>query len=197
MPKAKRERRERTDHYHLIQQWCHTPEQRLYEGFARVSFSASRQARTARAKDRYERRCRTIRAVLATAGQEARKGETRMILEAMKMEHSIRTPYDEVAPSLLTETATWYRPIPCCWRWQRRKPMGKTYWQAIVEADEPVPANRSVAERSLLLGSTDPRPARSPDVVAGATSGLLSPFFVAPVHQQTFTEVRSFICYQP
>ena len=32
MPKAKRERRERTDHYHLIQQWCHTPEQRLYEG---------------------------------------------------------------------------------------------------------------------------------------------------------------------
>jgi hypothetical protein len=148
-------------------------------GFARVSFSASRQARTARAKDRYERRCRTIRAVLATAGQEARKGETRMILEAMKMEHSIRTPYDEVAPSLLTETATWYRPIPCCWRW-------KTYWQAIVGADEPVPANRSVAERSLLLGSTDPRPARSPDVVAGATSGLLSPFFVAPVHQQTF-----------
>jgi hypothetical protein len=138
-----------------------------------------------------------IRLVLATAGQEARKGETRMILEAMKMEHSIRTPYDEVAPSLLTETATWYRPIPCCWRWQRRKPMGKTYWQAIVEADEPVPANRSVAERSLLLGSTDPRPARSPDVVAGATSGLLSPFFVAPVHQQTFTEVRSFICYQP
>jgi hypothetical protein len=75
--------------------------------------------------------------------------------------------------------------------------MGKTYWQAIVKADEPVPAHRSVAERSLLLGSTDPRPARSPDVVAGATSGLLSPFFVAPVHQQTFTEVRSFICYQP
>ena len=32
MPKAKRERRERTDHSHLIQQWCHTPEQRLYEG---------------------------------------------------------------------------------------------------------------------------------------------------------------------
>src|SRR5215472_9094718 len=32
MPKAKRERRERTDNYHLIQQWCHTPEQRLYEG---------------------------------------------------------------------------------------------------------------------------------------------------------------------
>ena len=32
MPKAIRERRERTDTYHLIQQWCHTPEQRLYEG---------------------------------------------------------------------------------------------------------------------------------------------------------------------
>ena len=64
--------------------------------------------------------------------------------------------------------------------------MGKTYWQAIVEADEPVPAHRSVAERSLLLGSTDPRPARSPDVVAGATSYLLSPFFVAPVHKPPF-----------
>ena len=61
--------------------------------------------------------------------------------------------------------------------------MGKTYWQAIVEADEPVPANRSVAERSLLLGSTDPRSARSPDVVTGATSRLLSPF-VAPAHQR-------------
>ena len=32
MPKAKRERRERTDSYHLIKQWCRTPEQRLYEG---------------------------------------------------------------------------------------------------------------------------------------------------------------------
>src|SRR6266849_395140 len=42
------------------------------------------------------------------------------------------------------------------------------------------------SDQATLLGSTDPRPARSPDVVAGATSGLLSPFFVAPVHQQTF-----------
>lgn len=32
MPRAQRERRERTDNYHLILQWCHTPEQRLYEG---------------------------------------------------------------------------------------------------------------------------------------------------------------------
>jgi transposase InsO family protein len=32
MPKAKRERRERTDNFPLIQQWCRTPEQRLYEG---------------------------------------------------------------------------------------------------------------------------------------------------------------------
>lgn len=32
MPEAKRERRERTDNYHLLQQWCRTPEQRLYEG---------------------------------------------------------------------------------------------------------------------------------------------------------------------
>src|SRR6266516_2411061 len=30
MLKAKRERRERTDNYHLLQQWCRTPEQRLY-----------------------------------------------------------------------------------------------------------------------------------------------------------------------
>jgi hypothetical protein len=88
-------------------------------------------------------------------------------------------------------------PIPCCWRWQRRKPTGKTYWQAIREADEPAPANRSVAERPLLLGSTDPRPARGPDVMAGATSGLPSPVFVASVHQQTFPAVRSFIWYQP
>jgi transposase InsO family protein len=36
MPKAKRVRRERTDNYHLIQQWCHTPEQRLYEGIRPV-----------------------------------------------------------------------------------------------------------------------------------------------------------------
>lgn len=36
MPKAKRERRERTDNYHLIKQWCHTPEQRLYEGIRPV-----------------------------------------------------------------------------------------------------------------------------------------------------------------
>ncbi|HLV99046.1 MAG TPA: helix-turn-helix domain-containing protein [Ktedonobacterales bacterium] len=36
MPKAKRERRERTDNYHLIQQWCLTPEQRLYEGIRPV-----------------------------------------------------------------------------------------------------------------------------------------------------------------
>src|SRR5260370_33476898 len=42
------------------------------------------------------------------------------------------------------------------------------------------------SDQATLLGSTDPPPARSPDVVAGATSGLLSPFFVAPVHQQTF-----------
>ena len=31
MPQAKRERRERTDNYHLLQQWCRTPEQRLYD----------------------------------------------------------------------------------------------------------------------------------------------------------------------
>jgi hypothetical protein len=33
MPKAKRER---TDNYHLIQQWCRAPEQRLYEGIRPV-----------------------------------------------------------------------------------------------------------------------------------------------------------------
>jgi hypothetical protein len=31
MPKAQRERRERTDNYHLLVEWCRTPEQRLYE----------------------------------------------------------------------------------------------------------------------------------------------------------------------
>jgi putative transposase len=36
MPKAKRERRERTDNSHLIQQWCRTPEQRLDEGIRPV-----------------------------------------------------------------------------------------------------------------------------------------------------------------
>ncbi len=36
MPTAKREQRERTDQWELIQQWCHTPEQRLYESIRRV-----------------------------------------------------------------------------------------------------------------------------------------------------------------
>lgn len=36
MPQAKRPRRERTDDYALIQQWCRTPEQRLYEGIRPV-----------------------------------------------------------------------------------------------------------------------------------------------------------------
>jgi putative transposase len=31
MPRAQRERRERTDNYHMLIQWCRTPEQRLYE----------------------------------------------------------------------------------------------------------------------------------------------------------------------
>ena len=35
-----------------------------------------------------------IRTVLAAPGQQVRKGETLLILEAMKMEHSIRAPYD-------------------------------------------------------------------------------------------------------
>ena len=37
MPKALRERRERTDNYHLILQWCRTPEQRLYEGIRPIT----------------------------------------------------------------------------------------------------------------------------------------------------------------
>jgi putative transposase len=37
MPKAQRERRERTDNYHLILQWCRTPEQRLYEGIRPIT----------------------------------------------------------------------------------------------------------------------------------------------------------------
>jgi putative transposase len=31
MPKAQRGRRKRTDNYHLLREWCRTPEQRLYE----------------------------------------------------------------------------------------------------------------------------------------------------------------------
>jgi hypothetical protein len=31
MPKAQRERRERTDKYQLLIQWCRTPELRFYE----------------------------------------------------------------------------------------------------------------------------------------------------------------------
>src|SRR5260370_20139484 len=37
MPKARLERRERTDNYHLLQQWCRTPEQRLYEGIRPIT----------------------------------------------------------------------------------------------------------------------------------------------------------------
>ncbi|HEY7356475.1 MAG TPA: acetyl-CoA carboxylase biotin carboxylase subunit [Ktedonobacterales bacterium] len=37
-----------------------------------------------------------VRAVLAVVGQPVRKGETLMLLEAMKMEHSIRAPYDGI-----------------------------------------------------------------------------------------------------
>jgi hypothetical protein len=37
MPKAQRERRERTDNYHLILQWCRSPEQRLYEGIRPIT----------------------------------------------------------------------------------------------------------------------------------------------------------------
>jgi putative transposase len=37
VPKAKRERRERTDNYQLLLQWCRTPEQRLYEGIRPIT----------------------------------------------------------------------------------------------------------------------------------------------------------------
>jgi hypothetical protein len=37
MPKAKRERRERTDNWELIQQWCRMPEQRLYESIRPIT----------------------------------------------------------------------------------------------------------------------------------------------------------------
>lgn len=37
MSKAQRERRERTDNYHLILQWCRTPAQRLYEGIRPIT----------------------------------------------------------------------------------------------------------------------------------------------------------------
>jgi geranyl-CoA carboxylase alpha subunit len=41
-----------------------------------------------------------VRAVLAEPGQRVRKGETLMLLEAMKMEHSIRAPYDGVVTAV-------------------------------------------------------------------------------------------------
>src|SRR5947209_522216 len=46
MPQAKRERRERTDNYHLLQQWCRTPEQRLYEGIRPVVLLTERAQET-------------------------------------------------------------------------------------------------------------------------------------------------------
>jgi geranyl-CoA carboxylase alpha subunit len=41
-----------------------------------------------------------VRAVLAVVGQQVRKGETLMLLEAMKMEHSIRAPYDGIITAI-------------------------------------------------------------------------------------------------
>ena len=37
MAKARRERRERTDNWELIQQWCRHPEQRLYESIRPIT----------------------------------------------------------------------------------------------------------------------------------------------------------------
>src|SRR5260370_7695732 len=37
MTRAKRERRERTDNWELIQQWCRMPEQRLYESIRPIT----------------------------------------------------------------------------------------------------------------------------------------------------------------
>ncbi|HEY7350724.1 MAG TPA: acetyl-CoA carboxylase biotin carboxylase subunit [Ktedonobacterales bacterium] len=45
-----------------------------------------------------------VRAVLVVAGQQVRKGETLMLLEAMKMEHSIRAPYDGVVTFVAHQT---------------------------------------------------------------------------------------------
>jgi geranyl-CoA carboxylase alpha subunit len=41
-----------------------------------------------------------VRAVLAVPGQKVRRGETLMLLEAMKMEHSIRAPYDGIVTTI-------------------------------------------------------------------------------------------------
>ena len=41
-----------------------------------------------------------IRAVLAAPGQQVHKGETLLILEAMKMEHSIRAPYNGIVTTI-------------------------------------------------------------------------------------------------
>jgi len=47
MSKAKREHRERTDNYHLLQQWCRTPEQRLYEGIRPITLFGTPSAERA------------------------------------------------------------------------------------------------------------------------------------------------------
>jgi hypothetical protein len=51
MPKTKRERRERTDNYHLLQQWCRTPEQRLYEGIRPITLFGTPSAERAQETD--------------------------------------------------------------------------------------------------------------------------------------------------
>lgn len=60
IPKAKRERRERTDNYHLIQQWCRTPDTACMKGFAPASFSAPRHASTLKKLNLFERTLRRV-----------------------------------------------------------------------------------------------------------------------------------------
>ncbi len=46
MPRAKRERQERSDKWEVIQQWCRFPEQRLYESIRPVTRNANDPSRT-------------------------------------------------------------------------------------------------------------------------------------------------------
>jgi DNA-binding MarR family transcriptional regulator len=69
MPKAQRERRERTDNYQLLLQWCRTPEQRLYEGIRPITLfgipPAERAQETGLAESSLRPSHHTVKAVLA------------------------------------------------------------------------------------------------------------------------------------
>ena len=68
MPKAKRERRERTDNYHLLLQWCRTPEQRLYEEIRPITLFGMPSAERAQETGLAESSLRRAAAAFDTQG---------------------------------------------------------------------------------------------------------------------------------